>query len=174
MKPTPNAEKFRIGIYVRESRDDNEENIETIETQRDLLYDFVLRNNLGEVYTVYIDDNVSGSIFERDGIKQLKADILEKKVNMLVAKDLSRLGRNNAKTLLFLDFLEEYGVRVLTFDGKYDSLKDNDTVGIETWFNERYVRDISKKIRTNLRFKIEKGEYIGHATFVLDTKQMDS
>ena len=168
------TENYRVGIYVRESRDDNEENYETIETQRDLLSDFVTRNNYGEVYRVYIDDNVSGSIFERDGIEQLKSDILAKKVTMLVVKDLSRLGRNNAKTLLFLDYLEEYGVRVITFDGKYDSQKDNDTVGIETWFNERYIRDISKKIRTNLRFKIEKGEYIGHAPFVLDTKQMDS
>jgi len=75
------------------------------------------------------------------------------------------LGRNNAKTLLFLDFLEEYGIRVVTLDGKYDSLKDNDTVGIETWFNERYVRDISRKIRANLRHKIEKGEYIGRAPY---------
>jgi len=90
---------------------------------------------------------------------------MEGKINLLVLKDLSRLGRNNAKTLLFLDFLEENGVRVVTFDGRYDSLKDNDIVGIETWFNERYILDISRKIRANLRFKIQKGEYIGHAPF---------
>jgi len=84
---------------------------------------------------------------------------MEGKINLLVLKDLSRLGRNNAKTLLFLDFLEENGVRVVTFDGRYDSLKDNDIVGIETWFNERYILDISRKIRANLRFKIQKGIY---------------
>ena len=155
VKPTLITENYRVGIYVRESRDDNEENFETIETQRDLLVDFVSRKRYGEIYRVYIDDNVSGSLFERDGIEQLKADIFAKNINLLVAKDLSRLGRNNAKTLLFLDFLEENGVRVITFDGKYDSAQDNDTVGIETWFNERYVRDISKKIKANLRFKIE-------------------
>jgi site-specific DNA recombinase len=157
--------RYSIGIYVRESRDDNEENYETIETQRDLLMDFVKRNDLGSVFKVYIDDNVSGSGFEREGLDELKEDVISGKIDMIVAKDLSRLGRNNAKTLLLLDFLEEYGTRVITFDGRYDSLKDNDTVGIETWFNERYIRDISRKIRANLRYKIEKGEYIGHAPF---------
>lgn len=159
------SKSYRVGIYVRESRDDNEENYETIETQRDLLIDFVERNKLGTICGIYVDDNVSGSVFDREGLERLKADIMAKRVDMLVLKDLSRLGRNNAKTLLFLDFLEEYGVRVITFDARYDSLRDNDTVGIETWFNERYVRDISKKIRANLRFKIQKGEYIGHAPY---------
>lgn len=158
-------DSYRIAIYARESRDDNEENYDTIETQRDLLIDFVNRNKLGEIYKVYIDDNVSGTGFERNGLNQLKEDTRAGKVNLLLLKDLSRLGRNNAKTLLFLDFLEEYGVRVITFDGRYDSLRDNDTVGIDTWFNERYVRDISRKIRANLRFKIQKGEYIGHAPY---------
>ena len=141
---------------MRESRDDREENYETIETQRDLLIEYVKTNNLGDIKRIYIDDNVSGAGFERDGIEALKEDVLNKSINLLVIKDLSRLGRNNAKTLLFLDFLEENGVRVKTFDGRYDSLKDNETVGIETWYNERYIQDISRKIRASLRFKIEK------------------
>ncbi len=159
------SHSYRIGIYVRESRDDNEENYETIETQRDLLISYVKNNKLGSIEKIYIDDNVSGSVFERKGIESLKADVIDGKINLLLLKDLSRLGRNNAKTLLFLDFLEEKAVRVITFDGRYDSIKDNDTVGIDTWYNERYIRDISRKIRTNLRYKIQKGEYIGHAPF---------
>jgi site-specific DNA recombinase len=151
----------KIAIYVRESRDDNDENYETIETQRDLLIDFIEKYNMGELYKVYIDNNISGSAFERDGLNQLKEDVIKGRIDLLLLKDLSRLGRNNARTLLFLDFLEEYGIRVITFDGRYDSIKDNETVGIETWFNERYIQDISKKIRANLRYKIQKGEYIG-------------
>ncbi len=152
---------YRIGIYVRESRDENGENYETIETQRDLLADFINKNKLGKIHRIYMDDNASGAAFNRAGIEMLKEDVTASVINMIVLKDLSRLGRNNAKTLLFLDFLEENGIRVMTFDGRYDSLKDNDTVGIETWFNERYIKDISKKIRTNLRFKIQKGEFLG-------------
>lgn len=131
--------EYKVGIYVRESRDDNDENYETIETQRDMLVDFVLKNKLGEVASIYIDNNVSGTGFEREGLKKLEEDVKNKNINLLLLKDLSRLGRNNAKTLLFLDFLEEYDVRVLTTDGRYDSIKDNDMVGIETWFNERYA-----------------------------------
>lgn len=156
---------YHIGIYVRQSRDENLENIETIETQRKLLIDFVTRKNLGVIYKTYIDDNVSGADFERSALDELKKDVLSCNINLVVLKDLSRLGRNNAKTLMFLDFLEEYGVRVITSDGRYDSLKDNETVGIDTWFNERYIRDISKKIRANLKFKIEQGEYIGNAPY---------
>lgn len=161
----------KVGIYVRESRDENEENYETIETQRDLLIDYVKKNKLGEIKRVYIDDNVSGAGFERKGIEELKRDVSRGEIDLLIIKDLSRLGRNNAKTLLFLDFLEEKGVRVITFDGRYDSIRDNDTVGIDTWYNERYVRDISRKIRTNLRFKIQKGEYIGNAPYGYEKSQ---
>lgn len=154
-----------IGIYVRESRDDNGENYETIENQRDLLLDYVKRHKLGQIHAVYTDDNVSGSAFERRGLARLREDVLGARINLLLLKDLSRLGRNNAKTLQFLDFLEEYGVRIMSSDGRYDSLRDNDTVGIETWVNERYIKDISRKIRSCLRFKIQRGEYLGNAPF---------
>ncbi|MGE5614045.1 MAG: recombinase family protein, partial [Bacillota bacterium] len=159
------AGKYSIGIYVRISRDENGENHETIENQKGLLLDYVEKHRLGQVYAVYVDDNVSGSAFERKGLINLKEDVLNARINMVVMKDLSRLGRNNAKTLQWIDFLEEYGIRILTSDGRYDSLVDNDTVGIETWANERYIRDISRKIRSCLRFKIQRGEYLGNAPF---------
>lgn len=154
-----------IGIYVRISRDDNGENFETVGNQREMLLDYVVKKQLGEVTAVYIDDNVSGSAFDRGGLKRLKKDVIEGRIQLLLLKDLSRLGRNNAKTLQLIDFLEEYGIRVLTADSRYDSLEDNDMLGIETWANERYVRDISRKIRSCLRFKIERGEYLGNAPY---------
>lgn len=130
---------YRIGIYVRESRDDNEENSDTLETQRELLIDHASRSISGNVSGIYEDDNVSGSAFERPGLDRLRSDVLAGRMDLLLLKDLSRLGRNNAKTLLFIDFLEENGVRIITFDGRYDSLRDNETAGLETWVNERYV-----------------------------------
>ncbi len=154
-----------IGIYARISRDDNGENYESIENQRDLLLEYVAVKQLGRVYDIYIDDNVSGSEFEREGLDRLKGDISCGRIDMVLLKDLSRLGRNNAKTLQMIDYFEEQGVRLLSADGRYDSLVDNETVGIETWVNERYVRDISRKIRSCLRFKIQRGEYVGKAPF---------
>lgn len=159
------AKVSSIGIYVRESRDDNGEKRETIETQRGLLIAYAEKEKLGEIHNVYMDDNVSGSGFERVGLNILKKDVESRRIDILLLKDLSRLGRNNAKTLLLLDYIEEKGVRVITSDGRYDSLRDNETVGIETWANERYVKDISRKIRASLKYKIEKGEYIGNAPF---------
>lgn len=159
------AGKNSIGIYVRISRDENGENHETVENQKGLLLDYIEKHGLGQVYAVYTDDNVSGSAFERNGLISLKDDVLNARINMLLMKDLSRLGRNNAKTLQWIDFLEEYGIRILTSDGRYDSVMDNDMLGIETWANERYVRDISRKIRSCLRYKIQRGEYLGNAPF---------
>ncbi len=155
----------KVAIYVRESRDDNGISYETIEIQKSMLEKYIKDKNLGELYTIFEDDNYSGVNFERPGIKQLLEDASNGKFDILVAKDLSRLGRSNARTLLFLESVEENGVRVITYDGRYDSLRDAETVGIDSWFNERYVIDISKKIRANLRHKIEKGEYIGNAPF---------
>lgn len=156
---------YSIAVYVRESRDDNEENSDTLDTQRELLLDHALKNIPGSVKCIYEDDNISGSAFDRPGLDRLKSDVLAGRVDLLLLKDLSRLGRNNAKTLLFIDFLEENGVRIMTSDGRYDSLRDNETAGLETWYNERYVRDISRKIRASLRFKIGRGEYLGRAPF---------
>jgi len=157
--------KYKIGIYVRESRDDSDGYSDTIETQIGLLVDFLKKTSIGELYKIYVDNNVSGTVFDREGINELKQDIINGNITLLLIKDLSRLGRNNAKTLIFLDFLEEHGVRVITYDGRYDSLRDNDTVGIDTWYNERYVKDISKKIKSSLRYKINNGEFLGQPPY---------
>lgn len=97
----------KVAIYVRESRDDLGLSYETIETQKSLLEKFVEEKNLGAVYKVYEDDNYSGINFERPGIKKLIEDASFGKFDILVAKDLSRLGRSNARTLLFLESVEE-------------------------------------------------------------------
>jgi DNA invertase Pin-like site-specific DNA recombinase/DNA-directed RNA polymerase subunit M/transcription elongation factor TFIIS len=159
------AKTNRVAVYARISRDDNRENFESIENQRDMLLEHAAVHRLGEVAAVYMDDNVSGSAIQRPGLDRMKEDILKGMIDVVLVKDLSRLGRNNAGTLQLLDFFEEHGIRVLTADGRFDSLVDNDMVGIETWVNERYVRDISRKIRASLRFKIQKGEYLGKAPF---------
>ena len=98
--------KYKIGIYVRESRDDSDGYSDTIETQIGLLVDFLKKTSIGELYKIYVDNNVSGTVFDREGINELKQDIINGNITLLLIKDLSRLGRNNAKTLIFLDFLE--------------------------------------------------------------------
>ena len=159
------AKTGRVAVYARISRDDNRENYESIEYQRDMLLAHAEATGLGVVTAVYMDDNISGSAVHRPGLDRMKEDIMKGMIDVVLVKDLSRLGRNNAATLQLIDFFEEHGVRVVTADGRFDSLVDSDMLGIETWVNERYVRDISRKIRAALRFRIQKGEYLGKAPF---------
>ena len=156
--------KPRVAIYVRESRDEKLKNYETIETQRKLLENYAAQQDW-RVSDVYEDDNVSGTTFQRPGLSRLEQDMQSGLFDIILLKDLSRLGRNNGRTLLFIEFAEETGLRIVTADGRYDSNSNTELAGLDTWFNERYAADISRKIRASLQFKIQSGEYIGTAPY---------
>lgn len=157
--------KKLVAIYVRLSVNENGERDESLETQADLLITYVNNNKLGE-YKLYVDDDLSGVYFDRPSLLHLKDDIADSKINVVIIKDLSRLGRNNGETLRFLDFLLENNVRIIALNDNYDSIRDDDeTIGIKTWVNEYYCRDISKKVRSNLKKKMERGEFLGRPPF---------
>ncbi len=155
---------LRAAVYVRESRDENQKNYDTIETQRKLLVDYAGEQGW-QVFAVYEDDNISGTTFQRPGLRRLEQDIQSGDIDIILLKDLSRLGRNNGRTLLFIESAEEAGVRIVTADGRYDSESNTELAGLDTWFNERYAADISRKIRASLKYKIQSGEYIGTAPY---------
>lgn len=147
--------------YSRISRDEDKENYEAIITQNNIIKEYSLSKIDYPVLKIFEDDNVSGYTFNRDGLNELKKLIELGEVDILLTKDLSRIGRHNAKTLLFLEYLEEYNVRLILIHDNYDSNKDeDDIIGIKTWYNERYVKDISKKIKANLTSKQKEGGLI--------------
>lgn len=154
-----------VALYVRLSRDENGDKADSIETQQKILESFSNKYFPGKSVRIYIDDNVSGVTFDRPALNNFTSDVRHGLVDTLILKDLSRLGRSNAKTLLFLEEAELSGVRVITTDGRYDSEKNFELAGIDSWFNERYVMDISRKIRSNIKQKIESGQYIGTAPY---------
>lgn len=142
--------------YVRISRDEDNKK-ESIETQRKVVENFALEQGY-KVKSVFEDNNISGYTFERPSLKKLKELINKGKVDILVAKDLSRIGRHNAKTLMFLDYLTEHNVRLMLKNDNYDSETDDDSIiGIKTWYNELYLKDLSKKIKTNIKQKQKEG-----------------
>ena len=144
--------------YARISRDEDKENYDTIITQNKIIKRYSNSEMGYPVLEVFEDDNVSGYTFNRNGLNKLKKFIEAGKVDVLLTKDLSRIGRHNAKTLLFLEYLEEHNVRLILIHDDYDSYKDDDDfIGIKTWYNERYIKDISKKIKANLKSKQEEG-----------------
>lgn len=133
--------------YVRLSRDDDRRNYVSIENQKLIISQYAERNNM-TIDRWYEDDGISGYIFDRPGFNQLMKDF-DKDIDTIIVKDFSRLGRHNAKVLLLLDEFQERGKHFIAIDDHYDSENpEDDTVGIKTWFNEKYVKDTSKKIRT--------------------------
>lgn len=142
--------------YVRISRDEDGKK-ESIETQKKVIIDFAQQNGI-DLIDIFEDNNVSGYTFERDGLNKLKELIEDGQVGALVAKDLSRIGRHNAKVLLFLDYLDDKKVRLMLKSDNYDSESDDDTMlGIRAWYNEMYLKDLSKKITANIRQKQKEG-----------------
>ena len=87
---------------------------------------------------------------DRPDFNRLKADLNNNKVEIVVAKNLSRIGRHNSKVNLFLEQMYEDGKRVIAIGDDYDTLdeRSHDMVGIRTWVNEKYIKDTSKNIRT--------------------------
>lgn len=149
--------------YVRLSRDDEKRNYVSIENQKLIITQFAAKQN--EVIDKwYEDDNISGYTFERPGWEELLSDL--DKITNIYAKDFSRLGRHNAKLLIYLEEFAEQNKRLFVIDDNYDSFEsDDDTLGIKTWFNERYVKDISKKIKSALGARQKEGTLLVQVPF---------
>lgn len=148
--------------YIRLSRDEDKENYSSIESQQDIIKEYAKSCNW-EVTRMYIDDNYSGYTFNRPAFNELREDLEAGNIDIILAKDLSRIGRHNAKTLLFIEEIQTNGKRILLpEEGRgYDSNADDDDIlGIKTWYNERYVKDISRKIKANMFAKQKKGELV--------------
>jgi site-specific DNA recombinase len=153
---------FIVG-YPRLSRDEDKENYTSIEGQIEIINECSIKMFGRKVDRLFIDDNKSGYIFDRPAFNEMRKELSEGNIDVIIAKDLSRIGRHNAKTLLFLEELQLMGARViLPEEGSgYDSdSDDDDIIGIKTWYNERYVRDISRKVRAGLGIRQKRGELV--------------
>ena len=144
---------MRVWIYARLSNDDDQE-INSLLNQQEICHGFAKRNG----YTIVgqsFDDNVSGMKFNRRGLDELTAAVDADKIDAVIVKDLSRLGRHRTQTALFIDYLREHQVRVISATEGIDTFRDEDDliIGIRGLMNDYYARDISKKIRAGYRQK---------------------
>lgn len=149
--------------YTRLSKDEDKENYSSIESQMSIINECSMKYFGKEVDKFYIDDNFSGYTYDRPAFMEMKAELDNDKIDVIIAKDLSRLGRHNAKTLLLIEEIQLMGKRILLPEqgGGYDSDSGNDdTLGIDTWYNERYVKDISKKVRSSVKDKQKHGAFL--------------
>lgn len=158
-------EQFKVGIYIRLSREDGDkQESESIGNQRNIIKRFLKDNNLNFV-DEYVDDGVSGTTFDRKGFNRLIEDIENKRINMVVTKDLSRLGRDYIKTGYYLEnYFPEKSVRyVAILDGidTYLDSTNNDISPFKAIMNDMYAKDISKKIKSVFREKQKSGQFLG-------------
>ena len=159
------VEQFKVGMYIRLSREDGDkQESESIGNQRKIIKRFLEENNLSFV-DEYVDDGVSGTTFDREGFNRLIKDIEEKRINMVITKDLSRLGRDYIKTGYYLEnYFPERSVRyVAILDGidTYLDSTNNDISPFKAIMNDMYAKDISKKIKSVFREKQKSGQFLG-------------
>lgn len=156
---------YDVGIYCRLSRDDNNGNLESmsIANQRQMLIDYV-REKGWNLREIYIDDGYSGTNFERPDFKRLLRDIEDGKIDCVITKDLSRLGRNYAKVGYYTeDYFVEQGVRFIAVNDSFDSMREeeNEIAPFKNVLNEWYPRDISKKVRQVKKTAARQGKFMG-------------
>lgn len=150
----------RTAIYLRLSRDDGNDESQSIQSQRKILTDYVKRQNwilAGE----YVDDGFSGVSFERPDFRRLVKDIEYGRYDIVVTKDLSRLGRSYIQVGYYLEeFFPSHNIRFIALHDNVDSTSDSsdEFAPFRNVINEWYVKDASRKIRTVLNEKAKHGE----------------
>lgn len=147
--------------YLRLSRDDGEDESTSITNQRAIITDWAKKN--GFIITKwYSDDGYSGYSLDRPGFNELREDLNNGKVNVIIAKHLSRIGRRGSAVNLFLENIQEDGKRVITISDGYDTFDErtHEMLGIHTWVNEKYIKDTSKSIRTAIDRMQKEGRFI--------------
>ena len=151
-------------MYIRLSREDGDkQESESIGNQRKILQRSVKENNLCLVKE-YVDDGISGKTFDRPSFNELLQDIENKTIDMVITKDLSRLGRDYIKTGFYLeDYFPKNNIRYVAITDGIDTYIDstnNDITPFKAIMNDMYAKDISKKIRSVLKEKQKQGEYM--------------
>lgn len=148
---------MKVWLYYRLSRDEDEE-LNSLNNQRKIIYNFAVSNG-HEVVGESFDDNVSGMHFNREGIDKIYEVVEAGKIEAIIVKDLSRLGRHRTQTALFIDYLREHDVRVLSATENIDTFNENDDliIGFKGLVNDFYVRDGSRRVRTGYRQKQKEG-----------------
>ena len=154
--------EYRAALYMRLSKEDGGGESAGIESQRLLLRSFAEARGFF-VVGEYIDDGYSGTNYRRPAFERMKEDIECGKINTVITKDASRLGRNYiASGELTEEYFPLHNVRFIAINDGYDSeSEENDILPFRHVLNEMYARDISRKIRSALYAKISEGQYIG-------------
>ena len=154
----------KTALYCRLSQDDGiEGDSNSIQNQKAILQKFAEDHRFPSP-CFYVDDGFSGGNFQRPAFQQMISDMENGEIGIIVTKDLSRLGRNQLHTGLYIEErFPMFGVRYIAINDNVDtdSSESNDLMPFKNLFNEWFIRDTSRKIRAVLKAKAERGERLG-------------
>lgn len=154
---------YSVGLYLRLSKDDEQQGESvSIGTQRSILTDFCQHQGF-QICKTYVDDGYSGLNFNRPSFQEMLEDIRLGQINMVITKDLSRLGRDYIMTGYYSEiYFPSVGVRYIALADDFDSLKGgNEIAPFKNILNDMYARDISKKVKNAKHQQARKGLFIG-------------
>lgn len=159
---------YKVAIYIRlskeDDKDDKEKDSESVTNQRNILLKFV-KDNGYELVDIYIDDGYTGTNFDRPEFKRMIKDIELGKINMVITKDLSRLGRDYITTGEYVEkWFPKHNVRYISLLDGVDTMLDttnNEIAPFKAIINDMYSRDNSKKIKAALKSKQQEGKWVG-------------
>ena len=159
---------YRVGLYIRLSESDEgksyESESESITNQRNLLMDYVKLAGFTLV-DEYVDDGFTGTNFDRPSFQRLLKDIENGRINCVITKDLSRLGRDYIQCGYYVEeYFPQKKIRYISILDQVDTFLEsanNDIAPFKALFNDMTSKDTSKKIRSILKNKKEQGKFIG-------------
>ena len=170
---------YKAALYCRLSRDDgNVQESSSIQTQKEILSRYARENGINNT-TFYVDDGYSGTNFQRPSFQKMIADIESGKINCVITKDLSRLGRNYLETGVFIEvYFPEHNVRYIAINDVVDTSRQEsaDFTPFRNIINDFYAKDTSKKVRAIKRAQGQAGEHLtkppyGYIVSPTDKKQ---
>lgn len=164
---TPRMKVWRAALYIRLSVEFNGKRGDSLETQRQIMEAYLALCPDIEVADLYIDNGISGQTFERAAFQRMLTDVEGGRVNCVVVKDLSRLGRNTIDTGFYLEkYFPLHGVRFIAVNDDYDSEMGENSgnhliVPLKNMINEAYAADIARKVAAQQRQAMRDGEFVG-------------
>ena len=158
---------WKTALYVRLSVEDNGKESDSVENQTALLEEYVANHPHLKKTALFVDNGYTGTDFLRPEFTRMMEAVQDGLVDCVVVKDLSRLGRNYIETSQFIEKIcPFYGLRFIAVNDTYDTATVTSegqlSASLSNIVNDYYAKDISRKVTSALRAKMERGDYIGN------------
>jgi len=158
---------INTALYIRLSVEDNKKRGNSIETQKMVLKDYLSNKPEFRIYDTYIDNGTTGTNFNREGFQRMLSDIEAGKIDCVIVKDLSRLGRNSIDSGYYIEqYFPSHNVRFIAVTDQFDSENPDNLHGgiilpLKNMINEAYSLDIGRKIKAQARQDMKEGKFVG-------------